>query len=53
MRQPIGEPIYPPNELKQDKEYAEKFGLNEAEFDTIMKTPRAATQDFVTDTPEE
>jgi len=47
----LAEPIYPPNELKQDKEYVlKKFGLNEAEFDTIMKTPPRRHQDFVTDT---
>ena len=47
----LAEPIYPANELKQDKEYVlKKFGLSEAEFDAIMKTSPRRHQDFATDT---
>ena len=47
----LSEPIYPPNELKQDKEYVlKKFGLSETEFEAIMKTPPRRHEDFVTDT---
>lgn len=47
----LAEPIYPANELKQDKEYVlKKFGLSEAEFEAIMKTPPRHHEDFATDT---
>jgi hypothetical protein len=43
--------LYPPNELKADKEYVlKKLGLTPAEFEEIMKLPLKRHQDFRTDT---
>jgi N-acetyl sugar amidotransferase len=49
--QELSKPIYPENELKQDKEYVlKKFGLTEAAFDKIMATPPRRHEEFETDT---
>jgi N-acetyl sugar amidotransferase len=46
----LEQPLYSPNELKQDKEYViKKFGLSEAEFDRIMADTPHKHQDFRTD----
>ena len=47
----LKKPIYPENELKQDKEYVlKKFGLTEAEFTEIMASPPRPHEEFETDT---
>ncbi len=43
-------PLYPPNDLKADKEYVlKKLGLTREEFEEIMKLPPKRHQDFKTD----
>lgn len=46
----LAQPLYKPEELKQDKEYVlKKFGLSEAAFDKIMKTPPRKHEEFKSD----
>jgi len=46
----LEQPIYPPSELKDDKEYViKKLGLTEEEFDEIMSRPPRRHQEFKTD----
>jgi len=46
----LQQPLYPENELKNDKEYVlKKFGLSEKEFDDIMTKPIKQHKDFKTD----
>lgn len=43
-------PLYPPDELAQDKTFVlKKLGLTQAEFATIMNTPRKSHQAFRSD----
>ena len=45
----LKQPIYPPELLEEDKEFViKKFGLDQAEFDEIMKRPRKKHTDFAT-----
>jgi N-acetyl sugar amidotransferase len=47
----LAQPLYPAQELKQDKEYVlKKFGLREDEFESIMQTPPRKHEEFKTDT---
>lgn len=46
----LGQPIYPPDQLKDDMEYVlKKFGLTAEEFDAIMRLPVRKHEDFKTD----
>lgn len=48
--QELGQPLYKPDELRQDKEYViKKFGMTEAAFDTIMQTPPRKHEEFKSD----
>jgi N-acetyl sugar amidotransferase len=47
----LEQPLYPEQELKQDKEYVlKKIGLQEDEFEFIMQTPPRRHEEFKTDT---
>lgn len=49
--QELEAPLYPMDQLQQDKEYVlKKLDLSEAEFDVIMKTLPRRHEDFKTDT---
>ncbi len=48
--QELEQPLYKPDELRQDKEYViKKFGMTEAAFDTIMQTPPRKHEEFKSD----
>jgi hypothetical protein len=44
------EELYPPNELRKDKEYViKKLGFSEGEFEEIMKLPPKSHYDYPSD----
>lgn len=46
----LGQPLYPANELKEDKEYVlKKLGLTGDQFEEIMEQPIRRHEDFKTD----
>jgi len=47
----LEKPLYKQEELKNDKEYViKKFGITDAEFESIMKIPRREHDEFKSDT---